>query len=147
MLMKLRPGVISHPKPNLKRSTALRQRYLNTTRISENTDIWDSWVKVAMLWKKIVLNYYKFVLNLLTANFLIWSYITNIILTYVMHSMKKVAFTLWKLITFYPNKQIWPNKLIKFKLSDHDNTQFVLNYCFKKSQQTLFDQNLEKVGK
>ncbi len=25
-------------------------------------------------------------------------------------------------VTFYPNKQIWPNKLIKLKLSNHDNT-------------------------
>ncbi len=29
---------------------------------------------------------------------------------------RKSTFSLWKIITFYPNKQIWPNKLIKLKL-------------------------------
>jgi len=38
---------------------------------------------------------------------------------------KKSTLSLWKLINFYPNKQIWPNKLIKLNLSNHDNTQFV----------------------
>ena len=38
---------------------------------------------------------------------------------------EKSCISLWKLITFYPNEQIWPNKLIKLKLSNHDNTQFV----------------------
>jgi hypothetical protein len=27
----------------------------------------------------------------------------------------KSTLSLWKLITFYPNKQIWPNKVIKLK--------------------------------
>ncbi len=35
---------------------------------------------------------------------------------------EKSTLSLWKLITFYPNKQIWPDELIKLKLS---NTQFV----------------------
>jgi len=38
---------------------------------------------------------------------------------------EKSVLSLWKLLTFYPNKQIWPSKLIKLKLSNHDNTQFV----------------------
>ncbi len=38
---------------------------------------------------------------------------------------EKSCISLWKLITFYPNEQIWPNKLIKLKLSNHDNNQFV----------------------
>jgi len=38
---------------------------------------------------------------------------------------KKSKIFLWKLITFYPNKQIWPNKLVNLKLSNHDNIQFV----------------------
>jgi hypothetical protein len=32
--------------------------------------------------------------------------------------------TLWKLITFYPNTQICPGKMIKLKLSNCDNTTF-----------------------
>jgi len=38
---------------------------------------------------------------------------------------KKSTLSLWKLITIYPNKQIWPNKLIKLQLSNRDNTQFI----------------------
>jgi len=30
-----------------------------------------------------------------------------------------------KINNFFPNKQIWPNKLIKLKQANHDNTQFV----------------------
>jgi len=36
---------------------------------------------------------------------------------------QKSLISLWKLITFYHNKQIWPNKLIKLWLSNHNNTQ------------------------
>ncbi len=40
----------------------------------------------------------------------------------------KSTISFWKLITFYPNNKIWPNKLLKPKLSNHDNTQFVWVY-------------------
>jgi len=38
---------------------------------------------------------------------------------------EKSTLSLWKLVTFYPNKQIWPNKLIEPKLCNHDNMKFV----------------------
>jgi len=37
---------------------------------------------------------------------------------------KKYTFSL-KIITFNPNKQIGPNKLIKLKQSNRDNTKFL----------------------
>jgi len=38
---------------------------------------------------------------------------------------EKSTLSLWKLITFYHDKQIWPNKLINLKQSNCDNTKFV----------------------
>jgi len=44
-----------------------------------------------------------------------------VLIPYTSSDPKKSRISLWKLITLYPNKQIWPNKLIKLKLSNHDN--------------------------
>jgi len=62
----------------------------------------------------------KFMLKMTVATQLIWPS-KNLILP---PTLKKYTISS-KINNFFPNKQIWPNKLIKLKQANHDNTQFV----------------------